>query len=287
MYEILSNFLIKNNLQFFGIIFFKFFKLFLKNKIILDFLTFKFYAYPQKKQLSRWMLKRLKIWDQENIEMILRQIKNQETIFIDIGCNYGAYSIPVAKIKNLINVYCFDPSKQALKQLKANIKLNNISNIKYFKLGIGDKKKTVYFDDIIKNYKNSGSFEIIQTKLGNKININSIDNLIKSKKILPCKNIIIKMDIEGYEFFAMQGLQKTINKYNIFILFEFSKKIFNNHRNLEILFSLFLKKNKLNLFDTKFSKVKIKDLCNRIKKLPKNHEVLGNYILTRCHKKIK
>jgi FkbM family methyltransferase len=165
-------------------------------------LKYKFYAYPQKKELSRWMIKNLKIWDKSSVEMIINQIKNDNTTFIDIGSNYGAYSIPIAKLKNKINVYCFDPSENALNQLKDNIKLNDIKNIKYFKVGIGEKNKTEFFNDEIKNYKNSGSYEISNKYTDKKILINSIDNLIENGEIIPKKKIIIKMDVEGYEFLA-------------------------------------------------------------------------------------
>ena len=131
MYEAILNFLIRNNFQSLNKILFKVFKFFLKKKIVLNFLKYKFYAYPQKKEMSRWMIKHLKIWDESDIEIIANQIKNDNAIFIDIGCNYGAYSIPIAKLKSNINVYCFDPSEKVLNQLKDNIKLNDIKNIKY------------------------------------------------------------------------------------------------------------------------------------------------------------
>ena len=236
MYEAILNFLIRNNFQYLNKILFNVSKFFLNKRIILDFMKFKFYAYPQKKELSRWMIRHLKIWEKEHVEIILNQIKNDNTIFIDIGSNYGAYSIPVAKLKNKTNVYCFDPSEKALNQLKDNIRLNDIKNIKYFKLGVGEKEKTVYFDDEIKNYKNSGSYEINNNNLGKKILINSIDNLIEDREIIPKKNIIIKMDIEGYEYLALQGLIKTIKNYDVFIFFEFSNKIILNYDYLFILF---------------------------------------------------
>jgi FkbM family methyltransferase len=281
MYETILNFLIRCNFQGLNKILFKVFKFFLKKKIVLNFLKYKFYAYPQKKELSRWMIKNLKIWDESNVEMIINQIKNDNTTFIDIGSNYGAYSIPIAKLKNKINVYCFDPSEKALNQLKDNIVLNGIKNIKYFNVGVGEKNKTAFFNDEIKNYNNSGSYEISNKYSGKKILINSIDNLIDDGKILPKKKIVIKMDIEGYEFLALQGLIKTIKKYDIFIFFEFSKKLVLNHDNLLISFTKFLKENNLKIFNSKFYEVKIEDLFDKIKYLPKGHEVVGNYIITK------
>ena len=190
MYEKILNFLIRNNIQFLNNILFNVFKFFLKKKIILNFLKYRFYAYPQKKELSRWMIRNLEIWDKSSVEMIINQIKDDNSIFIDIGSNYGAYSIPIAKLKNKIKVYCFDPSEKALNQLKDNIKLNRIKNIKYFKLVIGEKNKIAFFNDKIENYKNSGSYEINNKDSGKKILINSIDNLIENGKIIPKKKVL-------------------------------------------------------------------------------------------------
>lgn len=281
MYETILNFLIRSNFQGLNKILFKVFKFFLKKKIVLNFLRYKFYAYPQKKELSRWMIKNLKIWDESSVEMIINQIRNDNTTFIDIGSNYGAYSIPIAKLKNKINVYCFDPSEKALNQLKDNIVLNDIKNIKYFNVGVGEKNKTAFFNDEIKNYNNSGSYEISNKYSGKKILINSIDNLIDDGKIIPKKKIVIKMDIEGYEFLALQGLIKTIKKYDIFIFFEFSKKLVLNHDNLLISSTKFLKENNLKIFNSEFYEVNIEDLFDKIKYLPKGHEVVGNYIITK------
>ena len=281
MYEIILNFLIRNNFLYINKIIFKLFKFFLKKKIVLNFLKYKFYAYPQKKEISRWMIKNLEIWDKDSVEMIINQIKNDNTIFIDIGCNYGAYSIPIAKLKNKINVYCFDPSKKALNQLKDNILLNDIKNIKHFNLGVGEKHKTAFFNDDIKNYDNSGLYEISNKYSGKKILINSIDNLIDDGEIIPKKKIIIKMDVEGYEFLVLQGMKKTIKKYDVFIFFEFSIKIFLNHDNLLISFTKFLKENNLKIFNSEFYEVNIEDLFDKIKYLPKGHEVVGNYIITK------
>ena len=281
MYQVILNFLIRNNIQYLNKILFKFSKFFLKKKIVLNFLKFKFYAYPQKKELSRCMIKNLKIWDKGYIDIILNQIKNDNTIFIDIGSNYGAYSIPVAKINTKINVYCFDPSEKALNQLKDNIELNDIKNIKYFKIGVGEKKKFVYFDDEINHYNNSGSYEINNKNLGKKILVNSIDNLIMNGEIIPKKNIVIKIDIEGYEFLALQGLIETIKKFNVFILFEFSIKTILNHDNFSILFKKFLNQNNLKVFNSDFNEIKIEEMFKEINFLSKGNELAIDYIISK------
>ena len=280
-FQYVANFYIKKKQKIYYRLFFNFFKFFITKKIILDFGFCKFYAYPKKKDLSRWMIRNLQIWDKENIELILNIIKQKKYIFLDIGCNYGAYSIPIAKNNNDTDVYCFDPSENTLKKLKENIKLNNIQNITYFDIGIGESEKNVFFDDNIENFKNSGSYQINNSNLGKKIKINSIDNLINQNVIKPNKNIIIKMDIEGYEFYALQGLQETINNFNVIIFFEFSKKIIENHKNLEKDFLKFIQSNDLKVYDKKLNKKNLHQLFIDIEKLSNEHEVLDNFILTK------
>ena len=80
------------------------FKFFINKKIILDFGFCKFFAYSQKKDLSRWMIRNLQIWDNEIIQIIIKMIGNEKSTFIDIGCNYGAYSVPIAISNNNINI---------------------------------------------------------------------------------------------------------------------------------------------------------------------------------------
>ena len=280
-YQYVTNYCIKKNIKFFYKFFFNFFKFFINKKIILDFGFCKFFAYPKKKDLSRWMIRNLQIWDKEIIEIISSMIGKKKTTFLDIGCNYGAYSIPIAKNNNNIDVYCFDPSENTLKKLEENIKLNNIQNITYFDIGIGETEKYVFFDDNIENFKNSGSYQVNNSNIGKKIKINSIDNLINQNFIKPNKDIVVKMDIEGYEFYALQGLQETINKFEVIIFFEFSKKIIENHNNLEKDLLKFIKSNDLKIYDKKFNKKNLHQLFIDIEKLTNEHEVLDNFILTK------
>ena len=89
------------------------------------------------------------------------------------------------------------------------------------------------------------------------------------------------MDVEGYEFLVLQGLIQTIKKYKVFIFFEFSTKIILNHDNFLISFKKFLIQNNLKIFDLKFYEIKVEDLFDKIKFLPKEHEVVGNYIISK------
>ena len=79
------------------------------------------------------MLKNLKPWDSANVKKVIYFMKKYNGSFVDCGCNFGAYSIPIAKEFEDQNIYAFDASKKAIHTLEQNINLNRIKNINYFK----------------------------------------------------------------------------------------------------------------------------------------------------------
>ena len=167
--------------------YFSIFKFLTKSKFILNFKNYKFYASFNKRSLSRWMLKNLKPWDSVNVEKIIFFLKKYNGSFVDCGCNFGAYSIPIAKEFENQNTYAFDASQKAIHNLKQNIDLNRITNINYFNIGIGDKNTEAYFNEDISDLKNDGSFRFTQNENNKKIKIYKLDDVFEDKKFLSKK----------------------------------------------------------------------------------------------------
>ena len=161
--NIINKYLSKKNKKIYYL-YFSIFKFLTKSKFILNFQNYKFYASFNKKSLSRWMLKNLRPWDKKNVEKVIYFIKKYNGSFIDCGCNFGAYSIPIAKEFEDQNIYAFDASKKAIHNLEQNINLNKVKNINYFNIGIGEKNTEMYFNEEINNLKNDGSFRFTEKK---------------------------------------------------------------------------------------------------------------------------
>jgi FkbM family methyltransferase len=251
-----------------------------KSSLIIPFKNYKFYASTQKKDLSRWMVKNLTQWDNKNIQIIKKLIKKYNSTFIDCGCNFGAYSIPIAKsFKNNI-IYSIDASDTAINDLKKNIILNKITNIKYFNFGIGEKNEKKYFDDDINKYSNSGSYRFVNNKTKKKIKLFKLDYFFEKKLIKLKKNVVIKMDLEGYDFLALKGMKKIFKKFDVIIFFEFSKLLIKNSKYFDQEFINFMKKYNLNLYDLNFKKKNVNELINLLNKIDNNNETIGDFIIT-------
>ncbi len=277
--NIINKYLSRKNKKIYYL-YFSIFKFLTKSKFILNFKDYKFYASFSRKSLSRWMLKNLKPWDNENVERVIYFIKKYNGSFVDCGCNFGAYSIPIAKKFEDQNIYAFDASKKAIYNLEQNIELNKIKNVNYFNIGIGDKNTEVYFNENIDNLKNDGSFRFTQNKDNEKINIYKLDDIFKNEKISLKENIIIKLDLEGFDFLALKGLSETIKKSKVIIFIEISKMLLENSENFSNEFDLFIKNNRLNIYDLNLKRKDVDEIIMSLNASDKNKETIGDYIIS-------
>ena len=277
--NIINKYLSRKNKKIYYL-YFSIFKFLTKSKFILQFKNYKFYASFNKKSLSRWMLKNLKAWDNKNVEKVIYFIKKYNGSFIDCGCNFGAYSIPIAKEFKNQNIYALDAPEKAIYNLKQNISLNKIYNINYFNIGIGDKNTEMYFNEDVKGLKNDGSFRFTKNKKNKKIKIYKLDDVFKNEKIDLNENIIIKLDLEGFDFLALKGLSETIKKTKVIIFIEISKMLLENSEDFSNEFDLFIKNNRLNIYDLNLKSKDVNEIIMSLNASDKNKETIGDYIIS-------
>jgi FkbM family methyltransferase len=277
-FQQIINYCLKNNLNLIYKLLFAIFKKIIKGPFVINFIDYKFLAYPQKKSLSRWMLKYLKPWDLSQIKLIYKIIADDKILLVDCGSNYGAYAIPVAKKFINSEVLCFDASKKVLSHLKKNVELNNLNNIKYYNLGISNKKKFDFFNDNILHYKNSGEYRFKKSHLSYKVKTILLDNFLNNINFKIYKKIIFKLDIEGYEFNALLGMEKILNKRNIIVFLELSKMLLKNPIFSYNFFRKFLLKKNLIMLDLNLNVVNLKRTLTKIYSLNKKNTI-GDYLL--------
>jgi FkbM family methyltransferase len=279
-YIVKKNFFYKKIFYFF----FSIFKIFLKKPVILNFKTYKFLAFPQKFDYSRFLLTRGDLPDPGELDFIKKIIKNKKTLFIDCGSNYGSYSIPIAAFNKNCDVEAFDASRSVKKTFIRNLKINNLKNIKYHNLAIGQENKTVIFhEDIYNNIISSTGSGFVVNKIDNKtldykIKMIRLDCFFDSVKLKKYELVFIKIDLEGHDIKAIYGSLNIIKKIKTIIMFEFSKMIYTNGF-VEKDFINFLNKNNLIITDLNLKKLTIHQLKNKLSVLDNSHQTCGNYLL--------
>ena len=140
-------------------------------------------------------------------------------VMLDVGANMGVYSlISSSKIGRNGKIIAFEPDSDNFKIIKKSIEVNRFNNISVFPFAVSDKEEQIFFE---KNTFNSGNHHIRKKKTSvtqSSIDAIKLDDFLKKEE----KIDIIKMDIQGAEFFAFHGMKEIIEKFpNILIFAEY------------------------------------------------------------------
>jgi FkbM family methyltransferase len=269
----------KNSFKlFFYKIFYLIFNKLIESPIVMNFENFKMYAYNYKKDLSKFMLKNLVVWDGDVVERINTIFKNKKSLFIDCGCSFGSYSIPIAKLNTSnAKVIAIDASSNAIKRIKENIDLNGIRNILVYNVGLDKEEGYLKFNDDLNLLPNSGAFRF--DNIGKETKVITLDAILETQPLSNYDIIFVKMDLEGYEFQALQGFKKNIIKHKPAILFEFSRMLVSNKLFYKSAFNLFLEEISYEIKDYNNNIYTIDQLIEKLENKDKKLEVLGDFLL--------
>ena len=259
-------------------IFYLIFKKITTSPILINFGEFKMFAYNNNKDLSKFMLKNLNVWDGFQVERINNIFKNKKSLFIDCGCSFGSYSVPIAKLNSTDSkVIAIDASSVAIRRLKENVFLNDINNIEIYNLAIGKEEGYANFNEDLNLLPNSGSFRFDSS--GKKLRITTLDIILEQQPLDSFEVIFVKMDLEGYEFDGLLGFKKNIVKYKPIILFEFSRMLLQNTSFSENAFNLFLKETSYEIKDYDNNIYSIEQLVKDMNSKDEKYEILADFLL--------
>lgn len=163
---------------------------------------------------SMWIMYNY-IVDWEEFNLISKVIKPSDTVF-DIGANMGFYTIWMSKFVKSGAIHCFEPDRNTIKKLQANIKKNNIESItKINKCAVGDTDGIVNFTEGMDEENHiaaigNESLPVISCK------ILKLDTYVSQQNIDRIK--YIKIDVEGFEYFVLKGAINLLQAKKIDII---------------------------------------------------------------------
>lgn len=138
---------------------------------------------------------------------------------IDIGSNFGYYSLIAAGSNSNVRIHAFEPSTQTYAKLVRNIKLNSFQNITTYNIGVSniDGSFKLYLAD----KQNTGMTSLAEPDFfsGKSIDIKvvKLDGFLMTN--YDNKLSLVKIDVEGNELNVLLGMKNLItsNKPVIFI----------------------------------------------------------------------
>lgn len=159
------------------------------------------------------------IYEPATIDFMISQLK-ENMIFLDLGANIGAITVPICKRYPDARAVCVEAAPWLFNYLQKNVHDNGLSNVTTINVAISDKGgvELPFFSPSVKFGK--GSLAPVFADEGVMVKTITLSELART---YGWDRIgFIKIDIEGFEYFAFVGGSEFLKMNNApNILFEF------------------------------------------------------------------
>lgn len=155
--------------------------------------------------------------------LFLHSFLKRSHVVLDVGANQGEFSLFTAKRVSAGGVYAFEPLPNMFQRLSTNIKVNGYQHVKALELAIGktDGRLTIV-DPSTDNEGVASAYWNGQTGRRFDVNMRSLDSCWLEFQ-WPRVDLI-KLDIEGGEWFALQGARQILETFRPTVLIEFNAR---------------------------------------------------------------
>lgn len=162
-------------------------------------------------------------YEQKRINHFRNFVKG-DGVLLDIGANVGNHSIALSD--RFKDIYSFEPNPLIFERLVKNLELNGLDNIHAVNSGLGNRQGSLKFYQPGPGEPNKGlgTFEkgeaspkSIEMELPVQIGDDFVEQNLPGERVAA-----IKIDVQGFEPYVMNGLRKTIERHKPVIWFEVS-----------------------------------------------------------------
>jgi len=153
----------------------------------------------------------------------LNRYLREDMIFVDVGANQGEFSLFASRRLPKGKVLAFEPMSLFFDRLSFNIRLNGITNIQCYKLGLSDRSGEVpiYFNANNK-HDHEGLASIFpidqQDQTREMISLAVLDEIVEKEAVNRID--FIKIDVEGSEWAVLRGSRQVLQKFKPALMVE-------------------------------------------------------------------
>lgn len=152
---------------------------------------------------------------------------------IDIGAHKGEAALELYRICPDTMVYCFEPLKDIFNELNVNLK--DLPNIQTFNMALGNDVGQISINrssftpsssvmEMAESHKNA--FPYAAESKTESVSVNTLDKI--SKRLILKENILLKIDVQGYEDQVIHGAKKTLEIIKLIIIETSFTKLYKN-----------------------------------------------------------
>jgi len=157
------------------------------------------------------------------LSFFIRRLLVENDFFLDIGANVGYYSVLASKVNPKCQIYAFEPTPVTFAVLQENILSNQPCVIRAEQMALGQRTGVLKFD-------------IYADKALNSVNVDERHPFFEAGPVavldVPCAKLddylsendlpipdVVKLDVEGYEYFVLHGATSMLASIQAPILF--------------------------------------------------------------------
>lgn len=144
--------------------------------------------------------------------------RHRGDVMLDVGCNIGNHTCYLAR--QFRAVHAFDPNPAIVERMRTNVALNGLDNVTTHTVGLGNAPSTLHLH--VNREGNIGASFLSDRPADDAlaVPIATGDDLLL-RQAVSGKIDLLKIDVEGHELPALQGLAKTIARHRPIVAFEF------------------------------------------------------------------
>ena len=171
------------------------------------------------------------------LDWIINFLQEKENfLFIDIGANIGIYSVLVAR-ESKTRCVAIEPDPRNLKKLYYNIDNNELSDrILVLPVAVGipadgtapETARNFYLSEFGATSRFLNADELVLDEKSVTVHVKTLDSILQENELWQSSEILIKIDVEGFEPEVIASGIKTIRDVRPWLLVEFSM---NRERN--------------------------------------------------------
>ena len=170
--------------------------------------------------LDRWVAlqaHRLGLVGTDEIELFQRFVQPDSRI-ADVGANQGIYTLFLARLASLGQVYAFEPDPTLFASLEANVRRNHVENVTLFNAAAASEPNRLTLQPGRLHRGNNRIISDVSGRAGTiEVEAIPLDRVIPSSRL-----DLLKIDVQGFELNVLHGATQLLEQNRaLVIMFEF------------------------------------------------------------------
>lgn len=159
---------------------------------------------------------------------LLETLLHPDAVFVDVGANQGEFSVMAASRAS--RVISFEPVDEYRRRLEDNIALNGFRNVHIMPFALGDVEKDLPIYDAPGMFTDGTRHEGLPTLYASEkrpnvretVRVRRLDDVLAELAVNRVD--VMKLDIEGAEWSALRGAEKTLARFRPVLILEIARE---------------------------------------------------------------